>query len=96
MDHCVERELWKALEYLKERVRVLKEQQEKDKCILLSDPQRIRLTAKNILMENGLDPEPSLTRKTTWRECIKSHWEALAACDFFSVELLKSYHRKAA
>ena len=45
-------------------------------------------TVKNILMENGLDPEPDLTRKTTWREFAKSHWSVLAACDFFSVELL--------
>ena len=39
-------------------------------------------------MENGLDPEPDLTRKTTWKEFIKSHWEVLTACDFFSMELL--------
>jgi putative transposase len=29
-----------------------------------------------------------LTRKTTWREFLKSHWNVLAACDFFSIELL--------
>ncbi|MGE5293726.1 MAG: integrase core domain-containing protein [Solirubrobacterales bacterium] len=45
-------------------------------------------TVKNILLENGFDPEPDLTRKTTWKEFIKSHWSVLAACDFFSVELL--------
>jgi len=45
-------------------------------------------TVKNILLENGYDPEPDLTRKTTWKEFIKSHWNVLAACDFFSVELL--------
>jgi hypothetical protein len=33
-------------DYLKEQVRVLKEQQEKDKRILLNDQQRIRLAAK--------------------------------------------------
>jgi putative transposase len=173
--YCVDKELWKAIEYLKEQVRVLKEQQEKDKRILLNDRQRTRLaakakqltrelleattvlftpdtilgwyrkliaqkydgsencknpgrprvsqeitdlvirfkkenphwgytrirdyivhlgykigetTVKNILMESGLDPEPDLTRKTTWKEFIKSHWEVLTACDFFSVELL--------
>ena len=173
--YCADRELWKAIEYLKEQVRVLKEQQEKDKRILLNNPQRIRLavkakqltrelleattvlftpetvlgwyrkliaqkydgsencknpgrprmsqeiidlvirfkqenphwgytrirdyivhlgykigetTVKNILLENGLDPEPDLTRKPTWKEFIKSHWNVLAACDFFSVELL--------
>jgi len=172
--YCVDRELWKAIDYLKEQVRVLKEQQEKDKRILLNDQQRIRLaakakcltrelleattvlftpetvlgwyrkliaqkydgsehrknpgrprisqeiidlvirfkkenphwgytrirdylvhlgykigetTVKNILLENGFDPEPDLTRKTTWKEFIKSHWNVLAACDFFSTEL---------
>ena len=45
-------------------------------------------TGKNILIENGYDPEPDLTRKTTRKEFIKNHWEVLAACDFFSVELL--------
>ena len=45
-------------------------------------------TVKNILLENGFDPEPDLTRKTTWKKFIKSHWSVLAACDFFSVELL--------
>jgi hypothetical protein len=173
--YCVDKELWKAIDYLKEQVRVLKEQQEKDKRILLNDQQRIRLaakakpltrellepttvlftpdtilgwyrkliaqkydgsekcrnpgrprisqeivdlvirfrkenphwgytrirdyivylgykigetTVKNIVLENGCDPEPDLTRKTTWREFIKSHWSVLAACDLFSVELL--------
>jgi hypothetical protein len=44
--YCIDRELWKAIEYLKEQVRVLKEQQEKDKPILLTDHQRIRIAAK--------------------------------------------------
>jgi len=43
---CVDKELWKAIDYLKEQVRVLKEQQEKEKRILLNDQQRIRLAAK--------------------------------------------------
>ena len=41
-------------------------------------------TVKNILLENGYDPEPDLTRKTTWKEFLKSHWHVLAACDLFS------------
>ncbi len=44
--YCVDRELWKAIDYLKEQVRVLKEQQEKDRRILLNDHQRTRLPAK--------------------------------------------------
>jgi putative transposase len=172
--YCLDKELWKAIDYLKEQVRVLKEQQEKDKRILLDNRQRMRLatkakrltrgllgqttvlftpdtilawyrkliaqkydgsknrrtpgrpkisqeisdlvirfkeenprwgytrirdfivylgykigetTVKNILLEHGYDPEPDLTRKTTWREFLKSHWNMLAACDLFSVEL---------
>ena len=42
----IDQELWKAIEYLKEQVRVLKEQQEKDKRILLDNHQRMRLAAK--------------------------------------------------
>jgi len=173
--YCVDKELWKAIDYLKEQVRVLQEQQEEDNRILLNNRQRIRLaakakwptrrlleettvlftpetilgwyrkliahkydgsnncnnpgrpkmsqeitelvlrfkqenpqwgytrirdyivylgykigetTVKNILLANGYSPEPDLTRKTTWKEFIKSHWSVLAACDFFSVELL--------
>ncbi|MEN6427373.1 MAG: integrase core domain-containing protein, partial [Phycisphaerales bacterium] len=44
-------------------------------------------TVKNILIENGYDPEPDLTRTTTWKEFTKRHWSVLAACDFFSIEL---------
>lgn len=41
--YCLDQEFWKAIDYLKEQVRVLKEQQEKDKRILLSNHQRMRL-----------------------------------------------------
>ena len=44
-------------------------------------------TVKNILLEHGYDPEPDLTRKTTWKEFLQSHWNVSAACDLFSVEL---------
>jgi hypothetical protein len=44
--YCLDQELWKAIDYLKEQVRVLREQQEKDKHILLIDRQRTRLAAK--------------------------------------------------
>jgi len=173
--YCVDRELYKAIDYLREQVRVLIEQQEKDRRILLDNHQRRRpaikakrltrklleettvlftpdtvlgwyrrliaqkydgskncknpgrpkisdeivelvlqfkrenpkwgytrirdyivylgykigeTTVKNILIANGLDPEPEMTRKITWKQFIQSHWSVLAACDFFSVELL--------
>jgi hypothetical protein len=173
---CIDKELYKAIEYLKEQVKVLIEQQQKqDKRILLDNKQRMRVAAKakrlskkmlerctvlftpgtiigwynkliaqkydgshnrtkpgrpqitdeitkvvirfkeenprwgyqkitdqiiylgykisktsvkNILIENGYDPEPDLTVRSTWHEFIKSHWDVLAACDFFTIELL--------
>ena len=45
-------------------------------------------SVKNILIENGYDPEPDLTVKSTWHEFINSLWDVLAACDFFTIELL--------
>ena len=174
--YCIDKELYKAIDYLREQVRVLVEQQEKqNKRILLTNSQRMRVPAKakrlsrrmleqctvlftpdtilgwfrklvaekydgsknrktvgrpmisqeiidlvikfkkenprwgyqkitdqivylgykiskssvkNILIENGYDPEPDLTSKSTWHEFIKSHWDVLAACDFFTIELL--------
>jgi len=44
--YCIDKELWKAIDYVKEQVGVLQEQQEKDKRTLLNDHQRIRLAAK--------------------------------------------------
>jgi hypothetical protein len=174
--YCIDKELYEAIDYLREQVRVLLEHQEKEnKRILLSNSQRMRVAAKakrlsrkmleqctvlftpdtimrwyrkliaekydgsqnrtyagrpqirqevvdliirfkqenprwgykkirdqivylgynickssvkNILIEHGYDPEPDLTVRSTWHEFIKSHWDVLAACDFFTVELL--------
>lgn len=174
--YCIDKELYKPIDYLLEQVHVLVEQQEKqNKRILLTNSQRMRVAAKakrlsrrmleqctvlftpdtllgwfrrlvaekydgsknrktvgrpmisqeiidlvikfkkenphrgyqkimdqivylgskiskssvkNVLIENGYDPEPDLTSKSTWHEFIKSHWEVLAACDFFTIELL--------
>ena len=38
--YCLDKEIWRAIEYLKEQVRVRKEQQEKDKCLLRDNRQR--------------------------------------------------------
>jgi len=174
--YCIDRELYKAIDYLREQIRVLVEHQEKEnKRILLTNSQRMRVAArakqlsrkmleqctelftpdtimrwyqkliaekydgsqnrtyagrphilhevvdlvirfkqknprwgykkirdqivylgykiskssvKNILIENGYDPEPDLTFRSTWHEFIRSHWDVLTACDFFTVELL--------
>lgn len=45
--YCIDRELYKAIDYLREQVRVLVEHQEKqDKRILLTNRQRMRVAAK--------------------------------------------------
>lgn len=44
-----------------------------------------RNTVANILRRHGIEPAPE--RKTTWKEFIRSHWEVLAATDFFTVEV---------
>ncbi len=176
LSYCIDKELYKAIDYLKSQVEVLVEQQEKqNKRILLTHHQRMRVAAKakrlsrkmleqctvlftvdtimgwynklisqkydgshnrtkpgrpqiteeivnlvirfkeenprwgyqkitdqieylgytisktsvkNILIENGFDPEPDLTVKTTWHEFLRSHWDVLTACDFFTIELL--------
>jgi len=174
--YCIDKELYKAIDYLREQVRVLVEHQEKqNKRIFLTNTQRMRVAAKakrlsrrmleqctelftpdtimrwfnkliaekydgsqkrkspgrpqitqeivhlvirckednprwgykkirdqivylgyeiskssvkNILIENGYDPEPDLTIRSTWHEFIRSHWDVLTACDFFTIELL--------
>lgn len=176
LSYCIDKELYKAIDYLKSQVEVLVEQQEKqNKRILLTHHQRMRIAAKakrlsrkmleqctvlftvdtimgwynklisqkydgshnrtkpgrpqiteeivnlvirfkeenprwgyqkitdqieylgytisktsvkNILIENGFDPEPDLTVKSTWHEFLRSHWDVLTACDFFTIELL--------
>jgi hypothetical protein len=47
-----------------------------------------RSTIASILKESGLEPAPERTRKRTWKQFIRSHWETLYACDFFAVETL--------
>jgi len=44
-------------------------------------------TIGNVLKKAGLEPQPDRQRKTTWKEFIQSHWQSLAACDFFTTEV---------
>ena len=45
--YCIDKELYKAIDYLREQVRVLVEQQEKqNKRIMLTNSQRMRVAAK--------------------------------------------------
>ena len=47
-----------------------------------------RNTVKRILLDNGLDPAPLRGRTMSWETFLKAHWGAIAATDFFSVEVL--------
>ena len=44
-------------------------------------------TVKRILKREGIAPAPERSRKTTWNEFIRVHWDSLAAADFFTVEV---------
>ena len=46
-----------------------------------------RGTIANVLKEHGVDPAPERTTRRTWREFLATHWEVLAAADFFTVEV---------
>jgi transposase InsO family protein len=47
-----------------------------------------RNTIKRILLENRLDPAPLRGKRMSWETFLKAHWGAIAATDFFSVEVL--------
>jgi len=44
-----------------------------------------RSTVAKTLADNGISPAPG--RPTSWRTFMRSHWETLAAADFFQVEV---------
>jgi hypothetical protein len=41
-------------------------------------------TVKRILKEHGIEPALRRQRKTTWWQFLRSHWDTLAAADFFT------------
>ena len=43
-------------------------------------------TVKNILKRHGIDPAPERQRHTSWKNFLKTHWDVMAATDFFAVE----------
>jgi transposase InsO family protein len=47
-----------------------------------------RNTIKRILLDNGIDPAPLTNKGMSWETFLKAHWGAIAATDFFSVEVL--------
>jgi hypothetical protein len=51
-----------------------------------------RTTAASILANARLDPAPERSRRRTRRQFLRSYWETLYACDFFSVETLGAFN----
>ena len=47
-----------------------------------------RNTIKRILREHGLEPAPERSKRMPWKAFIKAHLGAIAAMDFFEVEVL--------
>jgi transposase InsO family protein len=44
-------------------------------------------TVRRVMLDAGLLPDPDKPYKTTWKTFLQSHWESLAACDFFATEV---------
>ncbi|MDH4201353.1 MAG: integrase core domain-containing protein [Phycisphaerae bacterium] len=44
-------------------------------------------TIDKVLKRNGYNPSPDRDRKTLWAEFLRTHWESLAAIDFFTTEI---------
>jgi len=47
-----------------------------------------RNTIKRILLEAGLEPAPERGKRTSWSDFLRAHWCAIAAMDFFKVEVV--------
>ena len=47
-----------------------------------------RNTVKQILRDHGIEPAPERARRTPWKAFLQAHWDGLAACDLFTVEVL--------
>ena len=43
-------------------------------------------TVRRVMLDHGLLDDPDKPPKTSWTTFLKSHWESLAACDFFTLE----------
>jgi putative transposase len=47
-----------------------------------------RSTIQRILKDHGIEPAPLRGKTMPWKTFLKAHWGAIAAADFFSVEVL--------
>ena len=50
-----------------------------------------RSTIKQILADHGIEPAPERGKRTSWKTFLEAHWGALAATDFFTVEVLTTH-----
>ncbi len=48
-----------------------------------------RNTIRRVLAEHGIDPAPERRGKRSWESFLRAHWGAIAATDFFTVEMLR-------
>ncbi len=46
-----------------------------------------RSSVMRILKEHGIEPAPERRKHMPWRTFLRAHWEAIAAADFFTVEV---------
>ncbi len=47
-----------------------------------------RMTVARLLAEHGIDPAPNRAKGMSWSAFLRAHWGAIAATDFFTVEVL--------
>ncbi len=47
-----------------------------------------RTTVRRILAEDGIEPAPERLKHMPWATFLKAHWGAIAAMDFFKVEVM--------
>jgi putative transposase len=47
-----------------------------------------RTTIRRILADAGIEPAPERSKRTPWNTFLKAHWGAIAATDFFTVEVM--------
>jgi putative transposase len=48
-------------------------------------------TIGNVLKRNGIPPIPNRAQDTTWSNFIKNHQDVIAACDFFTTEVITPF-----
>jgi len=47
-----------------------------------------RTTVRRFMLENGLEPAPRRKKGMSWKDFLKTHWDQMAAADFFTIEVM--------